>query len=71
MLRPGYLPPNRKAVTSQLIGTVIEQLSEQMKADLNGCVNATLIKRWIDNIHNAPVIATCLLVDDKSYRSYS
>ena len=67
MLRLGYLSPNRKSVTGKLLDTVTEQLSEHMKVDLNGCANATSIQDGWSNIHNESVIATCLLVDDKSY----
>ena len=38
-----------------------------MKANLNGCANVTLVQDGWSNIHNEPVIATCLLVDDKYY----
>jgi len=44
-----------KIFTGQLIDTVIEQLSEQMKVDLNGCVNVTLIQDGLSNIHNEHV----------------
>jgi hypothetical protein len=67
MLRPGYVPPSRKAVAGPLLDAVTEQLSEQMRADLQGCDNATLVQDGWSNIHNEPVIATCLLVNDKSY----
>ncbi len=41
MLRPGYVPPSCKAVAGPLLDAVTEQLSEQMRADLQGCDNAT------------------------------
>ena len=59
--------PSRKAVASPLLDAVTEQHNEQIRADLQGCDNATLVQDGWSNIHNEPVIATCLLVNDKSY----
>ena len=53
MFRPGYLPPTWHR--------------EQTKADLNWCASVMAVRDGWFNIHNEPITAMCLLVDDKPY----
>lgn len=65
-LRPGYTPPTRKTIGGSLLDTVTAELQIQMGAELQG-KSATLVQDGWSNIHNEPVIATCLQVENKSF----
>ena len=60
-LRPGYRVPTRKAIGEPLLNRVTEGLKVEMKQHLEGKV-VTLVEDGWSNIHNDPVVATCLNV---------
>lgn len=66
MLRPGYIPPTRKAIGGQLLDRVSEDLTSDMKDDIDG-KSGTLVQDGWSNIHNEPVVASCLHVNNKVY----
>ena len=59
ILRPGYIPPNRKTVAGSLLDEIHSELKLDMKKAIGG-QTATLIEDGWSNIHNEPVIAACL-----------
>lgn len=65
-LRPGYTPPNRKAIGGYLLDQVHDQQQQQMKREISG-KDATLIQDGWSTVHNEPVIASCLLVEGNEY----
>lgn len=65
-LRPGYKPPNRKAIGGPLLDQVFSQQQEKMKKEISG-KDATLVQDGWSTVHNEPVIASCLVVDEKEY----
>lgn len=66
MLRPGYKPPSRKLIGGKLLDAVHDQVTEDMKVILDG-KTATLVEDGWSNIHNEPIIASCLQVEGKSF----
>jgi hypothetical protein len=70
LLRPGYKPPSRKQIGGTLLDTVHDQVTEDMKAILNG-KTATLVEDGLSNVHNEPIIASCLQVEGKSFFLHS
>ena len=69
MLRPGYSPPNRKAIGGVLLDRVhekTEKLKEQMTEQIQG-KEVTLMQDGWSDIHNTPVVANTLHCDGKSY----
>jgi hypothetical protein len=65
-MRPGYDPPTRKQLAETLLDKVHGELKEDMKEALSG-KTATLINDGWSNIHNEPVIASCLQVEKDVY----
>ena len=65
-LRPGYKPPTRKALGEKHLDSVTEKLKGEMKEQLEGKM-VTLVEDGWSNIHNDPVVATCLNVGGKSF----
>ena len=65
-LRPGYKPPTRKALADRHLDNVAEQVTCDVKKKLDGKV-VTLVEDGWSNIHNDPVVATCVSVDGNSY----
>ena len=65
-LRPGYKPPNRKALSTKHLDKTHERLQTNMKANLEGKVVTIQQDGW-SNIHNDPVIATSVTCDGKGY----
>lgn len=65
-LRPGYKPPSRKALSENLLNEVTSKLENQMMLALEN-KECTLMEDGWSNIHNEPVIATCLHTSGKSY----
>ena len=65
-LCPGYQPPSRKAIGGVLFDQVPEKLQVDMKKKIDG-KSGTLIEDGWSNVHNEPVVATCLQVGSKVY----
>ena len=68
LLRPGYKLPLRKFIGDNLLNTINDNLEEDMKTAISG-KTATYIENGWSNIHNEPVIASCLQVEGKKYFS--
>lgn len=66
LLRPGYTPPSRKDIAGSLLDKVYEELRGDMKEAVSG-KTATLVEDGWSNIHNEPVIASCLQVENSVY----
>lgn len=66
MLRPGYCPPNRKALANELLDKTYENISMAVKAEIGGEEGTLTQDGWSD-IHNTPVIASSLHVKGKPY----
>lgn len=66
LLRPGYTPPSRKDIADSLLDKVYEELRGDMKEAVSG-KTATLVEDGWSNIHNEPVIASCLQVENSVY----
>lgn len=64
-LRPGYHVPSRKALAGSLLDEVAAEVEEVAKKSLEG-KNVTLIEDGWSNIHNDPIIASCLHVSGKA-----
>ena len=65
-LRPGYTPPNRKTLSGTLLDEMTCNLENEMKSQLQG-KECTLVQDGWSNIHNDPVIASCLQVENKVF----
>ena len=65
-LRPGYQLPTIKSLADKLLNEVHDTLKTKMKGDLEG-KTVTLVEDGWSNIHNEPVIATCLQADERAY----
>lgn len=67
MMRSGsYKPPNRRDVGGYLLDEVNRECEEIMVTELDG-KNVTLIQDGWSNIHNQPIIGTCLHNGSRSY----
>lgn len=66
MLRPGYRPPNRKAIGGVLLDNVYDSLQKDMAPHLKD-KPVTLIQDGWSDIHNSPVIAHCIHTGSKAY----
>ena len=64
LIRTGYKPPTRKAIGSNLLDTVTDQLQEDMRTAIAG-KSATLVQDGWSNCHNEPVVASCLQTSSK------
>ncbi|GBM92236.1 hypothetical protein AVEN_246641-1 [Araneus ventricosus] len=65
-LRPGYKPQSLKALSENLLNEVTTLLQNDMALALEN-KECTLMEGGWSNIHNKPVIASCLHTDGKSY----
>ena len=65
-LRPGYTPPAAKTISSKLLDQTHEKLQDTMKQTLTGKTVTVQQDGWSD-IHNRPVVASCLNVQGKPY----
>lgn len=65
-LHPGYTPPSRKALAGELLDQVSANVVNHMKKNVEG-KQVTLIEDGWSNIHNDPIIATCIHCEGKSY----
>ena len=66
MLRPGYYSPKRKDIGGYLLDKVHDKVTGNMKSMIQG-KDAVLVQDGWSDIHNSPVIASSLHVDNKSY----
>lgn len=66
MLRPGYSPPTRKALSGPLLDKVFDSMNTTVASDLDG-KDVTLVQDGWSDIHNQPVIASCVHTGSKSY----
>jgi hypothetical protein len=66
MLRPGYTPPNRKTLSDSLLDKVFDSINDQVSEQLDG-KDVTLVQDGWSDIHNQPVIASCVHTGEKSY----
>lgn len=65
-MRPGYIPPSRKALAGELLDQVSTEVIHQTKKNVEG-KPVTLVEDGWSNIHNDPIIATCIHSEGKSY----
>lgn len=65
-LRPGYIPPSRKALSGPLLDEVVQEIEEATRSVLTG-KTVTLIEDGWSNIHNDPIISTCIHSNGKAY----
>ena len=65
-MRPGYKLHSRKTLADKHLDQVTEEIEDGMRAKLKG-KTVTLVKDGWSNIHNDPVIVSCLNGDGKSY----
>lgn len=65
-LRPGYSPPSRKALAGELLDKVSAEVLSRTKKCIEG-KQVTLVEDGWSNIHNDPVIATCLHSEGRSF----
>ena len=65
-LRPGYKPPTRKALSDNLLNEITTLLENEMMSAIEN-KECTLMEDGWSNIHNEPVIASCLHTNGKSY----
>lgn len=66
LLRPGYKPPNRKAVASELLDAVYHQELQKASVHLQGQYATLQIDGWTSP-GSDPVLATAVCVGQKSY----
>ena len=66
VLRPGYKLPSRKTLANKHLDEVTKEIEDDMKANQKG-KSVTLVEDGWSNIHNDPVIASCLNVDGRAY----
>ena len=66
MLCPGYTPPSSKRVGNELLSEVANSQKKNMKNLLTGKEGTLVLDGW-SNIHNQPVVATCLHVEDEIF----
>jgi len=62
LVRPGYTPPSRKAIGGILLDNVHNQLTQDVRDSVSG-KTATLVRDGWSNIHNEPIVASCLQVE--------
>ena len=65
-LRPGYQVPTRKQLSGNLLDDVTAELTGSVRHCLNGKI-VTLAQDGWSNIHNDPVLATCVTTDSGTY----
>ena len=65
-LRPGYTPPTARNLSGPLLNKVSGELDAELAQKLDG-KTATLVEDDWSNIHNEPVTATSLHIENKSY----
>ena len=61
-----YAPPTRHDISTHLLVEVYEECEGQLIFELKG-KNVTMIKDDWSNVHNHPVIATCLHNGNKAF----
>lgn len=67
MLKGGsYKPPNRRDLGGYLLDEVNEECEKLLATELEG-KNVTLIQDGWSNVHNQPIIATCLHTGTKAF----
>ncbi|KAJ8044922.1 hypothetical protein HOLleu_07813 [Holothuria leucospilota] len=66
MLRPGYQPPTRQALSNELLDQIHEKITASVKENISG-QDVTLMQDGWSDIHNTPVIASSIHVKEKSY----
>lgn len=66
ILRPSYEPPSRKELADSLLDAVHSEMEGLVAANLKGKEGTLIIDGW-SNIHNEPIIASCIKVNEKSY----
>jgi len=67
IIQPGYTPPSHKAIGGILLDNVHDQLTQDGRDSVSG-ETATLVQVGWSNIHNEPIVASCLQVDNKSFQ---
>ena len=65
-LRPGYTPPDRKKLSGFLLDTVFVAINGHVADQLEG-KDVTLVQDGWSDIHNQPVIASCVHTGSKSF----
>ena len=65
-LCPGYQVPTRKQLSGNLLDDVTAEQTDSMRHCLNGRI-VTLAQDGWSNIHNDPVLATCVTTDSGTY----
>lgn len=66
MLRPGYTPPSRKTLSGTLLDKVFDQVNDNIVEQLEG-KDVTLVQDGWSDVHNQPVIASCVHTGNKSF----
>jgi len=66
MLRPGYTPPGRKALSRRLLDRVLDTINDGLAEELD-CKEVTLVQDGWSDIHNQSAIASCVHTVNKSY----
>lgn len=61
-----YTPPTRHEISTHLLDEVYEECEAQLISELKG-QNVTMIQDGWSNVHNHPVIATCLHNGNKAF----
>ena len=66
MLKPGYEPPSRRALSRKLLDDMHHELQGDMAIELKGTI-ATLVQDGWSNVNKETIIANCLVVDGQPY----
>ena len=66
MLRPGYTAPSRTKLANNLLDAVFEEVNQKTATELKDR-EVTLIQDGWSDIHNTPVIASCVHTVDNAY----
>ena len=65
-LRPGYTPPERKALASTLLDKVYDDFHNKMKTQVEGKEVCIAQDGWSD-VHNSPILSHTMVVEGKSF----
>lgn len=66
-MRPGYKPPNRKAMSGRLLDTIHEEVLGEIKDEVSFKDTLVLTQDGWSSVHNDPIIAHCFNDGKKNF----
>jgi hypothetical protein len=66
ILRPGYEPPNRKAIAESLLGPVHESVVNECKQEFDKQTVTMALDGW-SNVHNEPIVCCSIVGSSGKY----